>query len=318
MTLSALCFEAETLDDLLGHVLRPLLQDTDFITASKGRFTEMVGAHLLLHNPRARLSRSESRGKLFSAVGEFLWYMSGENSFQFIDYYIPNGYDDETEDRVVVNSGYGRRLFGLFGVNQIENVIATLRDRPTSRQAVIQIYSAQDLGKKSVPCTCTLQFIIRQERLNLLVNMRSNDAFLGLPHDIFAFTMIQELIARSLGIEPGPYQHIAGSLHLYEKHREKAAEYIDEGWQNEIPMAPMPRGDQWGELAKIQAAERNIREHGNADISRLELDVYWRDICLLLAIYRKVKDGDLTGCEQLKAELQNKSYYTFVDSRISP
>ena len=60
-----------------------------------------------------------------------------------------------------------------------------------------------------------MQFIVRCEELHLFVCMRSNDAFMGLPHDVFAFTMLQELVARLIGCELGHYHHFVSSLHLY-------------------------------------------------------------------------------------------------------
>ena len=294
-------YEAPTLDDLMMEVLKPLLEDRDFVTATRssdlGNFTEILGASLVLSNPRARLSRSESKGKVFSALGEFLWYMSGTNTLSFIDYYIPGVYSKESEDGVTVNSGYGDRLFKRFGVDQIVGVINKLKTRPTSRQAVIQIFSASDLQQKFVPCTCTLQFILRDERLNLLVNMRSNDAFLGLPHDVFAFTMIQELAARSLNVEIGIYKHFVGSLHLYQKHHDKAKAYLCEGWQNEIAMDPMPIGDQWPALKVVQDVERQIREDGTINFVGADIHDYWHDVCVMLAIWKRIKEHNFGECE---------------------
>ena len=79
-------------------------------------------------------------------------------------------------------------------------VIKTLSEKPTTRQAVVQILDAEDISEqhKNVPCTCTLQFFARGRRLHMVASMRSNDAYIGLPHDVFAFTMIQEIVARAL------------------------------------------------------------------------------------------------------------------------
>lgn len=98
-------FEAETLDDLLGEVFAHLLNDQQTITASQGDFTEIFGAMLVLQNPRARLSRTESKGKIFSALGELFWYLSKTNSHEFIEYYIPGGYKKESDDDNSVRSG---------------------------------------------------------------------------------------------------------------------------------------------------------------------------------------------------------------------
>lgn len=311
---------ANTLDDLMQEILCELLKDQDFITATRsdelGDFTEIVGASLVLTNPRARLSRSESKGKLFSALGEFFWYMSGTNALDFIDYYIPNVYKKEA-DNDVVHSGYGDRLFSRFGINQLENIIEKLKTNPTSRKAVIQIFSALDLQYRSVPCTCTLQFLLRNQRLHLLVNMRSNDAYLGLPHDVFAFTMIQEIVARSLGVDIGIYKHFVGSLHLYKIHHSNAEKYLNEGWQNDISMDPMPIGDPWPVLEIVQDIERQLRANSKADLTNIDIHEYWRDICLILTIWRKIKEKDYKECDQLKNKLVSKFYNTFIDTRIS-
>src|ERR1700690_496760 len=89
-------------------------------------------------------------------------------------------------------------------INQFENVLNLLKELPTSRRAVIQVFDAADNASghlKDVPCTCTLQFMIRSRRLHMITYMRSNDAFWGLPHDVFAFTMLQEYVARTIGVE---------------------------------------------------------------------------------------------------------------------
>jgi thymidylate synthase len=317
MVIANRCFEADTLDDLLRAVLSALLNEDSYVTATKGSFTEIVGAYLVIHNPRARLSRSESKGKIFSALGEFLWYMSGTNAFDFIDYYLPHKYDAETDDRIVVKSGYGERLFKSWGLDQVQTIIEILGKKTTSRQAVIQIYSATDMKEKSVPCTCTLQFLLREERLNLLVNMRSNDAYLGLPHDVFAFTMLQELVARALGSDLGIYQHFAGSLHLYEQHRSVAQAYLAEGWQNRIVMDKMPEGDQWDALTSTLEVEKQIREHGAIDLSGVALPTYWYDICVLLAIYNRVRNKDYGACLELKSKLSSNYYHAFIDDKLT-
>ena len=76
--------------------------------------------------------------------------------------------------------------------------------------------------------------------------MRSNDSYIGLPHDFFAFTMIQEIVARTLDCGLGAYKHFVGSLHLYEDDLDSAQGYINEGLQPTTAAMPaMPRGDPW-------------------------------------------------------------------------
>ena len=317
-------FEADTLDDLLCEVFPRLLEHQEMVKASRGNFTEIFGAMLVLHNPRARLSRSESRSKIFSALGELFWYLSKANSVEFMEYYLPGTYTQESDDGVSVRSGYGERLFGHNGHNQIQNVITLLKEKPTSRRAVIQLFDASDLSGnyKSIPCTCTLQFVIRDDKLNMLVNMRSNDAYFGLPHDVFTFTMLQEIVARSVGIEVGIYKHCAGSLHLYEKTRRGAEAYLAEGWQSPISMDPMPMGDPWGAIELACEIETQIRCMKPVDLSKANLAPYWADICRLLLVfqqwkiaqYQKLDNNPVYG--DIRKQMSTRSYDMFIDAKL--
>jgi thymidylate synthase len=218
---------------------------------------------LKLTNPRARLSHTERKGKVFSGLGELLWYLAKSNDLEFISYYIEQ-YRKESEDGATVYGAYGPRLFGLRGNDQFERVLDLLGRKPGSRRAVIQLFDADDLRgqRKEIPCTCTLQFMVRGGRLELVAAMRSNDAFKGLPHDVFSFTMIQEILARILGHEPGAYTHFVGSLHLYEYNLWAARQYLDEGWQPtlNVAMPPMPAGDPRPSIETVLQAEAAIRE----------------------------------------------------------
>jgi thymidylate synthase len=148
------------LDDMLRKVFRRLLASKHQITTTR----ELIGVLLKLERPRARLSRSETRGRAFSCLGEFLWYLSGDNQLDFIRYYIKD-YDKESDDGRTVYGGYGPRIFCQRGHNQLENVIKLLSKQPTSRRAVIQLFNAEDIAgkerRREIPCTCTLQFMLR-------------------------------------------------------------------------------------------------------------------------------------------------------------
>lgn len=313
-------FKAETLDDLMHEVLDKLFSLEEYVEASRGRMKEIFGATLILTNPRARLSRSESKGKLFSALGELLWYLTGENDLAFIKYYVGPVYEKESEDGFTVRSGYGERMFNHGGsTNQIQNVINLLQSRPSSRRAVIQLFDASDLTEpyKSIPCTCTLQFLNRGGELNLLVNMRSNDAFWGLPHDVFAFTMLQEIVARSIGVDVGIYQHCAGSLHLYEDKFDEARTYLGEGWMNKIAMDPMPLGDPWPAINEVKRIADLVRRDGTTEPSPVGLQPYWRDICFLLMWLHSFKQKNFQKCSEFKEDIISPAYHIFIDDKLA-
>ena len=310
-------FQAATIDDLLNAIYRDLLANGEEVTATKGPNRERIGVILELENPRARLSRSETRGKLFSCLGEFCWYWSGTSDPAFIQYYIP-WYAKLLEDGRLPGA-YGPRLFNWAGKSQIEAVLGLLRKRPSSRQAVVQIFDRSDLDAKheDVPCTCTLQFFVRNEQLHLVTHMRSNDAFLGLAHDVFSFTMMQEVVAIRLGVGLGSYRHLVGSLHLYERDVAEAKAFLDEGYQStQQTMPPMPTERVEIGMSRLLEAESAIRLGAVLDEARTnDLHPYWADLVRLLQIFRAFRDDDHETASRIAELLDADFYRTFVQMR---
>ena len=261
------------------------------------------------------MSRSEARHSLFGYLGEFLWYLSGNDSLSFIRYYIP-AYPEDGDGASTLRAAYGPRLRSSHK-DQIGWIIEILRKKPSTRRAVIPIYSPQDTYTEvsEVPCTCTLQFLLRNGRLELLTHMRSNDAYVGLPGDIFAFTMIQELVARSLNVEVGIYKHLVGSLHLYERDWPNARRFLAEGWQRKNSMPLMPLGDQLGNLAVVQKLERALRKGKNPPTPP-SLPEYWRDIVQLLRIHKAdVKCTPSREINRLRKGMNSDAYDPYIETK---
>lgn len=264
-----------------------LSKSTDTFEASKGKGQDLLGKKIVLKDPRARISATATRGRLISALAEFCWYMAGSADLDFIRFYLPDYPPKGTTGSL--EEAYGPRLVGTgeFGrsFDQVERVIERLRRKPDTRRGVISILEPGDLepGKAEAPCTIALQFVRRRERLHLVAMMRSNDAYLGFPHDVFCFTMIQELIARSLGIQVGEYHHFATSLHLYENDRDKVSAYLNEGYQSPtFAMPKMPSGCQLTNLKAFLDTEQSIRSGMTTAATQIKLPEYWRDLALVL------------------------------------
>jgi len=150
----------------------------------------------------------------------------------------------------------------------------------------------------------------------MLTNMRSNDAFLGLPHDVFSFTMLQEVIARTVDVELGTYKHAVGSLHLYETNTEKAEQFLKEGWQETTnPMPEMPLGDPWLSIVRLLEAESEIRGGRGIQIFNLGLDPYWADLVRLLQVFAIPITGDKKEIEKIKSEMYSDVYKLYINQR---
>ena len=125
-------------------------------------------------------------------------------------------------------SNYGQYIFGhrrgdsRDGAQFVIDELIIDRD---SRRAVIPLLAAHHLfqSNKDVVCTYSISFRIRDRRLNMSVNMRSNDAVWGMTNDVACFSLIQEIIfirlkAHIPDLEMGTYTHKVDSLHVYERH----------------------------------------------------------------------------------------------------
>lgn len=111
------------------------------------------------------------------------------------------------------DGAYGPRVYP-----QMQPLLDRLMDDNDTRQGVLQIwdYGTDQLrGSKDYPCTVYINFSIRDRVLYMTTHMRSNDVWWGWSYDLFQFTQFGWTVANYLGLEMGPYTHVADSFHLY-------------------------------------------------------------------------------------------------------
>ena len=124
-------------------------------------------------------------------------------------------------------SDNGQTFDGAYGPHvqgQWPYVEGALKRDVDSRQAVISIFQPRKEAdvSKDVPCTLTLQFLIRHGMLHTIACMRSSDVWLGLPYDFFNFSMLANILAGQLGVVVGPVTMHLGSSHLYTRNEPEA------------------------------------------------------------------------------------------------
>lgn len=178
---------------------------------------EFLNAITVISDPTRNIMKNNIRKlSMKYAIGEMLWYLSGNNNLSEIQKYT-SAWDRMSDDHKTVNSNYGWCIKYKYGFDQWEYVRELLRNSPGTRQAVLHIKTADDVESNDVNCTICLQFFIRCGKLHATTYMRSNDIWMGFPYDVFQFTCMQILMSMELGIGIGTYTHIAGSLHLYKR-----------------------------------------------------------------------------------------------------
>ena len=208
-----------------GIVYRELLVDLDTCGDSINDTKESIAAQINV-NPKQLMTSAVRLMSPYYLAGELIWSMGYSNSLKHIAHYS-KFWNKISDDGITVRSAYFWQFKEGHGFNQISHITEMLKENPSSRQAILHLHHAHTEKTKDEICTLTVQFLIRNEKLHMIVTMRSNDVILGLPYDTGLFSMLQHLVATKLRIEVGEYTHQVGSLHLYHRDIEKLK------WENE-------------------------------------------------------------------------------------
>ena len=224
------------------NLIKDIMVNGNNVTVRGLDMLECIPKYFEIENPRDRLLNIKCRSKIDKYVfGELMWYLSGKDDVEFISKYSKK-WAQLSDDGIHNNSAYGKYIFGQmprkgYGVNydnnndfysQWEYAKETLQKDLYSRQAVIHIKPIQMYDTKDVTCTFLLQFFIRDNKLDMIVCMRSNDILYGTTYDVFMFTFLQELMAAELDLELGTYKHFASNMHIYKKDMKVISDILKE------------------------------------------------------------------------------------------
>jgi thymidylate synthase len=227
----------ESADDLWRTAANLLLDPAEALpqTSRAGDTVEALHVVLELKKPSQRWVsiRTPAMNPAFALVEAF-WIASGRQDAGLPTYWNPSlpqycGKGDR------YHGAYGHRLRRHLGIDQLDRAYAALRNNPDSRQAVLQIWdSTVDLpmpdgtpANQDIPCNLLSILKVRNGRLEWMQVIRSNDLFLGLPHNIVQFTILQEMFSGWLGVEAGSYHQLSDSLHIYAKDIQTVEENVN-------------------------------------------------------------------------------------------
>lgn len=198
-----------------SHVKDILMQQNDSVNPRGMPTLETIGKSITIPMETPILLckiRKLNYGFMF---GEASWILSGSNDLLRIEPFMK---------RIGNYSDNGRTLSGAYGphvIKQLPYVARTIRADRSTRQGVLTIWQERPELSKDIPCTVSMQFMIRDDKLHTIVNMRSSDAYLGLPYDLFVFSCItaklRDIIGIS-GIKLGNLTVFAGSSHVYNRN----------------------------------------------------------------------------------------------------
>ena len=122
---------------------------------------------------------------------------------------------------------YGKQWTDWMGIDQILNLVNSLKKNPDSRRLMVNAWNVSELHEMTLPpCHYSFQCYVADGKLSLMWNQRSADLFLGVPFNISSYGLLLLLLCKETGYEPGELIGNFGDVHLYKNHLEQAKEQL--------------------------------------------------------------------------------------------
>jgi len=163
-----------------------------------------------------------------SIIYELLWFLRGETNVRYLHEHRVSIWDEWADGEGELGPVYGRQWRSWpradgGSIDQISQVIETIRDEPDSRRLIVSAWNVADLPRMALPpCHLLFQFYVAEGRLSCQLYQRSADIFLGVPFNIASYALLTMMTAQVTGLQPGEFVHTFGDAHLYNNHIEQA------------------------------------------------------------------------------------------------
>lgn len=236
--------------DLIEHVLNKGEQRLDrTMTGTIGTFGYQMRFDLTEGFPLLTTKKVHFKSVLI----ELLWFLKGDtnikylvdnnvriwNEWPFQDYQKHPDYKNETLSEFVdkiksdedfakkhgdLGPVYGKQWRDFGGIDQIQKVIDSIKNKPTSRRHIISAWNPTEVDQMALPpCHTLMQFYVSHDntRLSLQLYQRSADVFLGVPFNIASYALLLTMIADTCGLIPYEFVHTFGDVHIYKDHIEQ-------------------------------------------------------------------------------------------------
>lgn len=212
--------------DLLQHILDNGTVKTDRTgTGTKSVFGYQMRFDLQKGFPMVTTKKVH----LKSIVHELLWFIKGETNIQYLTdngVSIWNEWADENGDLGPVYGKQWRSWATPTGqvIDQLKEVIETLKKSPDSRRIIISAWNVGELSEMALmPCHALFQFYVADNKLSCQLYQRSADVFLGVPFNIASYALLTMMVAQVCGFELGDFIWTGGDTHIYSNHFEQVA-----------------------------------------------------------------------------------------------
>ena len=169
---------------------------------------------------------------LKSIVYELLWFLRGDTNVKWLQERGVSIWDEWADDKGELGPVYGYqwrhwRTPDGGEIDQIQNLIRSLRTRPDSRRHLVTAWNPADVDRMALPpCHALFQFYVANGELSCQMYQRSADLFLGVPFNIASYSLLTLMVAQVTDLKPGEFVLTLGDAHLYLNHLEQAREQL--------------------------------------------------------------------------------------------
>jgi len=165
---------------------------------------------------------------LKSIVYELLWFLQGSTNVRYLNEHGVSIWDEWADEQGDLGPIYGAqwrawRTAEGGTIDQIEEVVRQIRERPFSRRHVVSAWNVGELERMALlPCHVLFQFHVVDGTLSCQLYQRSADTFLGVPFNIASYALLTMMVAKVTNLQPGEFVHTFGDVHLYHNHLDQA------------------------------------------------------------------------------------------------
>ena len=169
---------------------------------------------------------------LKSIICELLWFLRGDTNVRWLQERSVTIWDEWADARGELGPVYGYqwrhwRTPDGREIDQIAQVVESIRRNPDSRRHMVLAWNPADVDKMALPpCHALFQFYVADGRLSCQMYQRSADVFLGVPFNIASYALLTLMVAQVTGLSPGEFVLALGDVHLYRNHIGQAREQL--------------------------------------------------------------------------------------------
>jgi thymidylate synthase len=215
--------------DLMRHVLEHGTQKDDRTgTGTLSVFGWQMRYNLAEGFPLVTTKKCHLR----SIIHELLWFLQGDTNIKYLKENGVSIWDEWADEKGNLGPVYGHQWRSWpkpdgGTIDQISDVVKTLKTNPDSRRIIVSAWNVADLDKMALaPCHAFFQFYVADGKLSCQLYQRSADIFLGVPFNIASYALLTLMMAQVTGLKPGDFVHTLGDAHLYLNHLDQTREQL--------------------------------------------------------------------------------------------